>query len=335
MRKLSTLLSCLLAICSACGSGQGTPLQEKTLIGASPETLCTCSEPPANTDVCASSSTPHSSEASPYGNTWECCLSRSDPSFCGSLAAVDPWENCSTICTIDNGPGNGVLCVYPFPNNGDANFVTNPSVFDSRNRCDLQKNMYYLPATYQSEGLCWPDWTCAACSGTQERYNLGSPPGSSTSREHCCNPDPTNYCHDFAGHSGTVLTGNDDNCGWPSDCSTVACNATTCPDGCCDANHVCQVPGTSQHACGGTLGAACSDCGTGTCTNRACVAPPTCNQQSCPNGCCSNVDGTCVSGGSNAECGNSGLTCDTCDGFDTVCVRGPPHNLLACRPRGG
>jgi hypothetical protein len=61
----------------------------------------------------------------------------------------------------------------------------------------------------------------------------------------------------------------------------------------------------------------------------------TCGPGTC-NGCCGDPNGnTCFPGGSNAECGNSGFPCDQCDGFDTVCVRGPPKNLLACRPRGG
>ena len=51
----------------------------------------------------------------------------------------------------------------------------------------------------------------------------------------------------------------------------AACNAQTCPQGCCAADHTCQ-PGNAFQHCGGPGGAACAGCSdTQTCQNRQCV----------------------------------------------------------------
>jgi hypothetical protein len=126
------------------------------------------------------------------------------------------------------------------------------------------------------------------------------------------------------------------------------CNATLCPNGCCDAEGVCR---TDQRSCTGGAGSACcagccdvstqqcmppgsggcgingSDCVTcdplrGICADGKCQ----CNADFCPNGCCENgpgQPGECIE---NAPplCGTGGEQCALCNGQpctqDSACL---------------
>ena len=75
--------------------------------------------------------------------------------------------------------------------------------------------------------------------------------------------------------------------GWRCSGSSCVCDATSCPNGCCDANKQCHA---SANATCGMAGAACKACASGQECNAAgsCV----CDAASCAAGCCSS--GACV-----------------------------------------
>lgn len=116
-----------------------------------------------------------------------------------------------------------------------------------------------------------------------------------------------------------------------------ACDATTCPNGCCDTNGQCQPSGNSSCGIGG---AACADCGArgeiciaeGTCCNPESDprCRPACNAATCPNGCCDDT-GTCQKGRDAAACGNGGAACrrcaNTCGNRGSCC---PPAPGASC-----
>lgn len=94
-------------------------------------------------------------------------------------------------------------------------------------------------------------------------------------------------------------------------CAAVACNATTCSDGCCDATGTCVRPGSSQAACG-SGGGQCDVCEADeTCDTGACH-PTTqeCGPATCGDGCC-NAQG-CQPGNVQGACGTGGGTCNEC-----------------------
>jgi hypothetical protein len=99
------------------------------------------------------------------------------------------------------------------------------------------------------------------------------------------------------------------------------CSSTTCPEGCCDTNGVCQ-PGTSDGACGAN-GQFCGFCLFGQhCVGNQCV----CDGQTCPDGCCANgpgQPGQCLTGDP-GFCGTGGVHCSypngtTCTQDDQCC----------------
>ncbi|HEX4512559.1 MAG TPA: hypothetical protein VH054_03455 [Polyangiaceae bacterium] len=124
-----------------------------------------------------------------------------------------------------------------------------------------------------------------------------------------------------------------------------ACNATTCPTGCCDASGVCR-DGTELNTCG--FGAAtCNDCQAehfDFCDSQAHACgnvQPTCDVTSCPSGCCTLFNGqqACVSGVSSLACGSGGQECSdcttngqVCDPTKQACVNAPcgPNNCKGC-----
>ncbi len=96
-----------------------------------------------------------------------------------------------------------------------------------------------------------------------------------------------------------------------------ACNASTCPDGCCNADEICVAPPT-DNACG-TAGASCINCVFlygDVCYNNAC-AP--CDATTCPTGCCS-ADGACQVGTDNDRCGTGGVQCQNCASNGLLCT---------------
>jgi hypothetical protein len=104
-----------------------------------------------------------------------------------------------------------------------------------------------------------------------------------------------------------------------------ACNATTCPNGCC-ATGMCTTPSTTVCGSGGATCLKCdpltSDgCGAGgSCAcgpgpqclaGQHCVAGAcTCDGTSCASGCCSG--NVCMPGTADTACGKGGLACQSC-----------------------
>jgi hypothetical protein len=124
-----------------------------------------------------------------------------------------------------------------------------------------------------------------------------------------------------------------------------ACNATTCPTGCCDPSGVCR-DGTELNACG-FGGVSCNDCQAQNfdfcdSQNHACGnVQPKCDVTTCPSGCCTLFNGqqACVSGVSSLACGNGGQQCSdctqngqVCDPSKQACVNAPcgPNNCKGC-----
>jgi hypothetical protein len=112
------------------------------------------------------------------------------------------------------------------------------------------------------------------------------------------------------------------------------CNLGTCPNGCCDANAVCQT-GTTTNQCG-IGGQVCQDCmaegfqfcslPSHSCANKV----PVCDQQTCPSGCCGGPN-TCFAGNSSSECGTGGGPCQNCLQLGEQCT-GQQCTQAACGP---
>ncbi|HCF58915.1 MAG TPA: hypothetical protein DFS52_13100, partial [Myxococcales bacterium] len=201
-----------------------------------------------------------------------------------------------------------------------------------------------------SSGICQPGDTaaacgaagaaCASCEGEDvctEGACQPSPCDATTCPEGCCDssgicqPGDTAAACGAAGAACASCEG-DDVC-TEGACQPSPCDATTCPEGCCDSAGACQ-PGNTAVACG-AAGAACASCeGEDVCTEGACVAPP-CDATTCPEGCC-DTSGVCQPGNSAAACGAAGLACVGCEG-DNVCTEGacgpPPCDATTC-PEG-
>jgi hypothetical protein len=101
----------------------------------------------------------------------------------------------------------------------------------------------------------------------------------------------------------------------------LACNASTCPGGCCDANRVCR-SGGDNGACG-AMGQACRDCtatGFESCdpTAQACrMKVAHCDSTDCA-GCCSGD--LCFAGSDPNMCGMRGQACGSCASNGLTCV---------------
>ena len=90
----------------------------------------------------------------------------------------------------------------------------------------------------------------------------------------------------------------------------VACNPSTCYEGCCSADGRCMVP-TAEYVnqfCG-QGGGACQACSPNEhCQDGACAV--SCTSDNCAGGCCGN--GVCRSGGADDACGLGGGACQSC-----------------------
>ena len=118
-----------------------------------------------------------------------------------------------------------------------------------------------------------------------------------------------------------------------------ACNAQTCPGGCCDTSGNCQ-PGSLNAACGDS-GNACQNCalaGLEQCIFQQCeVASDSgaCSALTCPGGCCDS-SGQCEQGVVSLACGTLGTNCQNCLGsFERCsstqqCVPSANDGGLAC-----
>ena len=87
-----------------------------------------------------------------------------------------------------------------------------------------------------------------------------------------------------------------------------ACNATSCPNGCCTSTGTCQpYSGQSSTSCG-TAGAMCAGCGGGqACASGVC----SCGGGACA-GCCNGSTCEALSSESNTSCGSGGAACKGC-----------------------
>jgi len=118
-------------------------------------------------------------------------------------------------------------------------------------------------------------------------------------------------------------------------CRPTTCNATNCPQGCCDGT-VCR-SGVTQGQCG-LKGQACKACGTNeactpvTAAGGQCQPTKTCTPTSCPNGCCT-ADDRCVDGSANNACGTGGA-CTDCTKQSEICIIIAGSHALshACAP---
>jgi hypothetical protein len=133
---------------------------------------------------------------------------------------------------------------------------------------------------------------------------------------------------------GPVLEGGPDVKGDVIATDNVACNATTCPSGCCDTTGHCQAGGTITQC--GTLGETCQNCaaeGFQECdpTAHACGNPvATCDPATC-NGCCeANV---CFAGTDPNECGLNGEACQHCESSNLTCSPQQTCVQPACGPQ--
>ncbi len=113
-----------------------------------------------------------------------------------------------------------------------------------------------------------------------------------------------------------------------------ACNASTCPGGCCDSSGECRA-GTALGACGAG-GQACTDCkalGYRACDARQHVCtnpPPTCGPSTCAGCCQGNV---CYAGYATQECGYGGVQCLDCAQFGDTCQNQTCVPPSVCNPQ--
>ena len=200
---------------------------------------------------------------------------------------------------------------------------------------------------------CPTGQTCngGACSGC----NSTSCPNGCCSGSTCNDPTSSMACGtagasctncgttaDGCSASGSCTCGGATACATGQECTggKCACDATSCPTGCCQ-NNLCTTP--SSMACG-TGGGSCTNCGTtgdgcsatGSCTcggGKACGSGQVCSggkcvcdAASCPTGCC--LGNACEPGNTTAACGPAGGTCQVCATGDTctgnACVPPPP-----------
>ncbi len=123
-----------------------------------------------------------------------------------------------------------------------------------------------------------------------------------------------------------------------------ACNASICPDGCCNGSNQCIRYGTQSNSSCGTAGAACGVCGGGTniCSSTVagkdggtCSSPTDlCNPTNCASGCCDTASACRPFSRTNAQtggaCGNGGGSCSACAIGTPFCVAADAGNGGQC-----
>lgn len=192
---------------------------------------------------------------------------------------------------------------------------------------------------------------CANCAAQNEGCSGGACQGAPP----VCGPASCGGCCDANGNcqSGTSdascgaggakcqsCSASGKSCTQPgSYCSTVPpCSSQTCPNGCCDAQGICQL-GRADAVCG-AKGQACLDC---TATGKACApqgycyAGKHCGADNCA-GCCTTT-GDCQAGTDAQACGEWGALCDDCGAKgqscqSLVCSDGStcPGSYAGCSP---
>jgi len=143
------------------------------------------------------------------------------------------------------------------------------------------------------DGMSFGECRCSASStatgaggGTvNPSSTTTSTTGAGTTPQMACAPGDSYQCACTNGSTSSQVC-NDQGTGLePCECMiNTVCDANACPDGCCDANGICQ-PGTSDSSCG-IGGEACDACdpGTGCSVQRACVYKGDCQNTTCAAG---------------------------------------------------
>lgn len=106
-------------------------------------------------------------------------------------------------------------------------------------------------------------------------------------------------------------------------CRGAACNASFCPNGCCDAYGACQ-PGNTVQQCGSD-GIACFRCGPNqSCSKEtgSCRDNPPCSAATCPDGCCDDQNGIHVCVTNKRGCAPGGACCAGCCDEHDACHEG-------------
>lgn len=184
--------------------------------------------------------------------------------------------------------------------------------------------------------------TCQDCTNSgpyncvNQQCDIPPPPAPCQCTTGCC--DSLGGCHPGASNTQCGLPGNtcqdctqlgelceNQQCTIVVDVdSAVACNAESCPSGCCDTAGACQ-QGVTSLACGG-FGTNCQNClqTNALCSNQQCVAPldggTGCGIANCT-GCCDPL-GDCLGGGDDKQCGVGGRLCIDCTTFADQCQVG-------------
>jgi hypothetical protein len=144
-------------------------------------------------------------------------------------------------------------------------------------------------------------------------------PGCCTSKGNCEGGEGEGYCG--KGGKACVSCAEKQTCVSGSCLQAIKeCNATTCPDGCCNSQGNC-IEQSTKSTCG-IHGEACTPCG----SNEECVAGKcTCTVNSC-SGCCEGNQ--CKPGDRNDLCGEGGQSCQICSATDQ-CVNGVCSNTCS------
>ncbi|MCB9640627.1 MAG: hypothetical protein H6728_13425 [Myxococcales bacterium] len=235
--------------------------------------------------------------------------------------ANSTWQACQNEVL----PGTAEICGNKLDDNCDGKTDTEDT---ASCECDPQatRECYAGPANTKGVGACKAGTETCGADG-----KWGNCQGDVSPQQEICDGIDNNC-------NGTVdeETAATPLCGVGQRCvlGKCACDATSCPTGCCNGDQCIAV--TSDGQCG-TAGAACAACAQGnTCNNGVCV----CNAVSCPNGCCDS-QGKCQVGTANNSCGKNGVACancpsgQACDPQSQVCGCGP--NTCAtgcCSPNG-
>lgn len=215
------------------------------------------------------------------------------------LGCCDPNGVCQTRSPTKCGVGGAACGMCPGETTNNCS-LTGMCQCGSNAECGggqrCQSGRCICDATSCASGCCDGDTCLTAGLASCGRMGLG-----------CitCDPLSANRCSvngdcECSNNGGAA-------CGPGRHCtgSGCVCDAVSCPNGCCDANGVCQ-PGTSTMACGsgGEACVPCANCSNGTC-------PANCNPTTCSNGCCAGSN--CRAPGTVTACGTAGSACVACN----------------------
>lgn len=180
--------------------------------------------------------------------------------------------------------------------------------------CTAQNKGCVSGACQGTPPACGPR-TCSGCCDSQGKCQDGTADAACGTRGAAC--------------SNCASSGRE--CVEPgSFCAFVsACNSSTCPTGCCDAQGVCRT-GRLDKECG-AAGQRCTDCsatGLACAAQGFCYAGTHCGPDNCA-GCCTST-GECRAGTSSINCGQYGALCDNCLSKFSLCQNRVCNNGSRC-----